>query len=452
MIHRKMRPLVAAALATLVATLVATAAFAGPGIPATATAKSEGAAKFETVGGVDPSFLTNARTIPHWTFSYTDPQNGVTYPITMVGADPKSGASSTIHTVVVPLKINIVAGNQDTSILNDAGFAGFRATPLTRSFDGTRRVANVLDSPVFKNATYDADLGGDTGQLGDVFMRAQFGKIGTGYHVKLVNDAVTATQVIDVPANKGLAYQRPVGAWRTAHGSPTDTVAGVVQGDWFSAQLQTLLGSLKIPGDVVPIFLTDNVMLYLSGYTDCCVIGYHGAGMPVGRGAGSANGQGNQQVNTFIYSAWTTPGTYSGFLSDYTGTRAAPNPTRGLADIHALSHEVSEWLDDPFINNAVQPWLTPTAPQYGCTGVLETGDPVVGVWFPLAGNNAGAADSYNYYGQYHPEEEVFAQWFGRGGVEAAGYHSWDGRLTFMGPRTIALGGPYAGFGTYAKGC
>ena len=126
-------------------------------------------------------------------------------------------------------------------------------------------------------------------------------------------------------------------------------------------------------------------------------------------------------MQTFIYGAWTKPGTYSGFLSDYTGTRSAPSPTRGLADIHALSHEVAEWLDDPFVNNAVKPWLTPTAPQYGCTGVLETGDPVVGVWFPYDGNTVGASDGYNYYGQYHPEDEVNAQWFGHGGVEAAGY-------------------------------
>jgi hypothetical protein len=100
----------------------------------------------------------------------------------------------------------------------------------------------------------------------------------------------------------------------------------------------------------------------------------------------------------------------------------------------------------------VQPWQTPTAPQYGCTGVLETGDPVVGIWYGLDGNAVGAEDGYNYYGQYHPEDEVFAQWFGRGGVEPVVGPSWDGRLTFMGPRTTGPGGPYAGFGSYAQGC
>jgi hypothetical protein len=424
------------------------AVFTGSASAATHGGKPDGYAKSTTVGGVDPQFLPGARTIPHFTFQYTDPASGRTYPITMVGSDPrKAGGDTTVHTVIVPLKLHFSAAGQDTSVLDDQGYTGFRATPLDRTFDGTTKVSRILASPMFSSSRYDADLGGDTGQNGDVFMRAQFNKIGSGYHVRLVNDGVTATQSIDVPANKGIAYQRPVGAWRTAQGTPTDTVAGIANDAWFSSKIQNLISSLHIDGTVAPIFLTDNVMLYGANYADCCTIGYHGAAMPIGHGAGGANGNGNQPVNTFMFSAYTKPGTYSGFMSDYTGTRTSPAPTRGLSDIHALSHEVSEWLDDPFVNNAVDPWVTPTAPQYGCTPVLETGDPVVGVWYPLAGNTDAAAG-----GVWHPEEEVFAQWFGHGGVEAAGLRSWDGRLTFMGPRTTGLGGAYADFGTYSHGC
>jgi hypothetical protein len=299
-------------------------------------------------------------------------------------------------------------------------------------------------------------MGGDTAQVGDAFVRAQWNKIGTGYHVTLANDNILPTQTIDVPANKGLAYQRPVGAWREANGfGPTDTVTGVADYSWFSTRLQELINSLHISATTVPIFLTDNVLLYIGheNYLNCCVIGYHGAGMPVGRGAGSANGQGKQPVQTFIYAAWAHPGTYSGFLPDYTNpTRTTPAPTRGLADIHALSHEVSEWLDDPYVNNAVQPWLTPTAPQYGCTTALETGDPVVGPWFPYPGNTAAAPTGTTYYGQYHPEDEVFAQWFGRGGIEPVLGSAYAGHLTFMGPLLTGIGGPYTGFQTYAQGC
>jgi hypothetical protein len=56
------------------------------------------------------------------------------------------------------------------------------------------------------------------------------------------------------------------------------------------------------------------------------------------------------------------------------------------------------------------------------------GDPVVGVWFPLNGNNEGATDGYNYYGQYHPEDEVYAQRFGRGGIEPVLGAAYNGLL------------------------
>jgi hypothetical protein len=232
----------------------------------------------------------------------------------------------------------------------------------------------------------------------------------------------------------------------------TADYTGLAEVTWFSTQLQSLMGSMKISATTVPIFLTDNVLLYIKGtslgYQNCCILGYHGAAMPIGHGTGTLNGQGAQPVQTFMYTAYVTPGTYSGFLADYLNPfRTAPSPTRGLSDIHALSHEVSEWLDDPYTNNAVQPWKVASAPQYGCTGVLEVGDPVVGLWFGLNGNT-----DVNAYGQWHPEDEVFAQWFGRGGVEPVLGSSWDGRFTFDGSRTTNLGFPLDAFLTWAHNC
>ena len=54
---------------------------------------------------------------------------------------------------------------------------------------------------------------------------------------------------------------------------PTDTIAGVVDSGWFSARLQQLMGALQIDARTVPIFLTDNVMLYSGNYLGCCTIG-----------------------------------------------------------------------------------------------------------------------------------------------------------------------------------
>ena len=44
---------------------------------------------------------------------------------------------------------NFIAGGQDTSALNDLGYAGFTAPPLNHTFDGSTRVGDVLSSPIF---------------------------------------------------------------------------------------------------------------------------------------------------------------------------------------------------------------------------------------------------------------------------------------------------------------
>ena len=414
----------------------------------------EGDPLFSTQGSVAPQFLANARTVPHWTFQYTDPMNQVTYTITMAGSDPRLGGSSEIHTVIIPLTMNFVAAGQDLSSLVGQGYKAFVPHIYNHTFDGSTKVAQTLASPQFTDFSYPGTLGGDKGQNGDVFMRAQFNKLLSNYHVKLVNDATLPAVTLNVPATKGIAYERPVPEWRQAHGYPQSLdLTGLAESNWFSTQLQSLMGSLQIDPTTVPIFLTDNVLLYTKGtplgYQNCCILGYHGAGMPIGRGAGSANGQGAQQVQTFMYTAYVTPGTYSGFLPDYlVPGRTAPAPTRGLSDIHALTHEVGEFLDDPFVNNAVLPWKSLTATQYPCTGVLEVGDPVVGVWYGLDGNT-----DTNAYGQWHPEDLVFAQWFGHGGVENVLGASWDGRKTFMGPDNTKISPTYAAtFNGYSPGC
>ena len=119
-----------------------------------------------------------------------------------------------------------------------------------------------------------------------------------------------------------------------------------------------------------------------------------------------------------------------------------------MRDIHALSHEVAEWGDDPFTNNTVNPWLTPTAPQYGCTSLLETGDPVVGIGFKLPGNTL---DSNTFAdGAWHPEDEVLLPWFARQAPNTTSQPvqgGTDGRYTFMGNLN-----PYPGFRVPATGC
>src|SRR5439155_11228122 len=107
---------------------------------------------------------------------------------------------------------------------------------------------------------------------------------------------------------------------------------------------------------------TNNVMLYIGKPSVCCVFGYHGAGNVSGSGMGNANSNGNAKVRTFTFASYTTPGTFNSLKT--------PGGGYWVKDIHAVSHEIAEWGDDPFVNNAVEPWLTATAVQYGWTGAL----------------------------------------------------------------------------------
>jgi len=66
---------------------------------------------------------------------------------------------------------------------------------------------------------------------------------------------------------------------------------------------------------------THNTYTWIGDPSNCCVLGYHGA-------TSSLNGNGNQQVQTYVYSAFITPRSFRDF----------DQPGSGLGDIQPLSH------------------------------------------------------------------------------------------------------------------
>jgi hypothetical protein len=381
-------------------------------------------AKFTEMGGATP--LRTDKTVAHWSSSFTDPTNGVTYPFTMVGANPRTNGSTTTPTDIYPLDIAFSA---------DDGYA----------LNGTDVVERTIHSPIFqtgnysttaKSGDYQLDTGGgelsagnDGVQYEDAIMRSQFDKVGSSYHVRLGQPTVHSAVRLTVPSSKG-------GAFVTSRGA----VFGLTDLTWFDGRISQLMGQLHTDPTHLPIFLTNNVMLYIGSQDNCCIIGYHGASVVNGRGGGPTNGNGRQGVQTFAYSAYSTPGTFD-------DGKGGADPF--LRDIHALSHEIAEWGDDPYVNNRVNPWLTPTAPQYGCTGILETGDPVVGIGFTMPGNSYDNANP-DADGYFHPEDEVFLPWFAREDPNTTSQprqSGSDGRYTFMGDLN-----PYPGFRMPATGC
>jgi hypothetical protein len=418
-------------------------------------------AEFSTVGG-GADVLPSMKTVPHWWGSTANPDDGITYGYNMVGSDPNACAGSacdtTIQADITPVIVKINFGGQIWT---------FDPTAPTDNGTGPTVVQGVLDSPQFATNDYGSttaatipscqfDPGngvlitgslckgdggalsqGDAGnalQLEDATMRAQFNQTGSSnYHVRL-NPNVGAPVTIDVPSNQGTLLQ-----------SGRGVIFADVNISWWSAQIKNL--ETTADPTHLPIYLTDSVLLHIGkDVTNCCVIGYHGT-KATGMGNGSANSSGNAAVQTFAWASWVRPGIYA---------RANGGTDWALQDIHALSHEISEWADDPFVDNWVEPWLTPTAPQYGCTPILETGDPVVAIGFSMGTNttdqtpNPNGTDSFD--GTYHPEDEVFLPWFMRtapnGISEPTQSPSTNGgRYTLMGDLN-----PFPGFRQPATGC
>lgn len=393
-------------------------------------------AQFASMGGATP--LATDRTVQHWYGQSTDPHNGVTYGYNMVGADPSSGRSATIEADITPIVVNIGGMTFSGSDVLDATLASpqfalnnYGDTPAATapgSFPSSPRLVRgpggTLSQGDRKNML----------QLEDATMRAQFNQTGaSGYHLILHPNVLPAV-TINVPANQGTLLK-----------SGRGVVFADIDIGWWSSQINNL--ETTADPTHLPIYLTNNVLLYLGNNPFvCCVIGYHGT-RAAGNGAGSSNTGGNGAVQTFAWASWVQPGVY-----------ARPNGGTdwALQDIHALSHEISEWADDPFVNNSVEPWVTPTAPQYGCTGLLETGDPVVAIGFAMGTNtfeqgpNPNGTQSADGY--YHPEDEAYLPWFMRTAPNTVSEPTQTasaniGRYTLMGDLN-----PFPGFRQPATGC
>jgi hypothetical protein len=385
--------------------------------------------------------LPTTRTVAHWFGSTLNPDNGITYGYNMVGADPNncSGAacSTTIDADITPLIVNIDGMTFDGTAVLGATLA----SPQFATNDyGSTPAATAAGAFPFAPAFIRGDGGklsqGDKGvqlQLQDATMRAQFNKVGktSTYHV-ILNPHVLPAVTIDVPQNQGTLIR-----------SGRGVIGADINISWWSSQIQNLEQSADPTH--LPIYLTNQVLLFIGSPGNCCVIGYHGT-RAAGYGGGSANSNGNAAVQTFAWASWVQPGFYS---------RPNGGTDWALQDIHALSHEIAEWADDPFVNNWVEPWVTPTAPQYGCTNILETGDPVVGIGFAMGTNtfeqgpNPNGTQSADGY--YHPEDEVFLPWFMRLPPNATGS---EPNQTSAGGRYSLLGdlNPFPGFRAPATGC
>jgi len=296
---------------------------------------------------------------------------GTNYPYNMVGTAPSTNTSTTVQVYLIPLKVVITARN------------GVKTTydPSHMLSNGKTVTANTAASPIFDSSTTYVQGGVDVGttQYIDAYQRANFWgtvKNAPNYHLLLDGPTVIAEQTLTPPSR-----------YRTT-GTVFGFKAGLVDINWFDAQLQSLITKFtQIQPNTFPIFLTYDVYLTQNG--GCCIGGYHSS-------EGSIS---NPQA--------------------YAHATYVDHPGDFAQDVSALSHEVGEWADDPLVVN-INGNNTPC-------GILEVGDPLEG-----EANYGGYPYTLNGF-TYNLQDLVTLPYFG-----APTSTSVNGWLSFQGNSSLSV--------------
>jgi hypothetical protein len=260
--------------------------------------------------------------LTQWNGSFTD-HLGQTVNYTMVGTDPNStNVKTTIPVYIIPLKMVFGATNGNMTF-----------DPLKSRANGKNIVKNLTGSPLFRSSIDFVQGGTDLGQTQyiDAFQRGNFWSVvqkHPRYHVKLGRPTVLPSFEIDVPPGVGSVMTNPFGT----------QPAGQMEVDVFDQDIQNYLtaNAATITPDSFPLFVSVDTYL-TEGVAVCCIGGYHSAT------AGHPSGQ------TYAYATYETE---NGSFSQ---------------DVSAFSHEIGEWMDDPFTDNSV---------NCADNNIMEDGDPL----------------------------------------------------------------------------
>jgi hypothetical protein len=327
--------------------------------------------RFEAAGKLSPAAfaaLSQQRisSIPHFSSAFSF--GGKTFPYTVVGSSPQSGGTTQISTQIVAV-----------SMLFDE-YVDRNGEPIV--LDPSQVLNRVTNSPNFRPSSY---LTGPT-QFGDAVQRAQFFRVmGQDWHTLLQAPQILRPVVIEVPRGLAKVYRN----------ASSGAVYAVVDSDFFISQLNTIVQLEDLRPDALPLILTSNIFLApKADVKQCCVLGFHTA-FDAGH-AGSV-----QFVQTLVWASWIDQGLLGS----------------GVADVTPMSHEISEWMNNPFNANTVPSWQP--VGQGTCQDNLETADPVATL------PNAVVPTSIDGF-TYHPQTQVLLPWFTHQGTQ----DTIDGAFSF----------------------
>jgi hypothetical protein len=342
---------------------------------------------------------SNPIQLPVWNYHVLSTRDGNPYSGLIVGRAPSttgSRASVSVTSHVVPIKFEFesVATSVDlnTGIITTAsGKAESTPTvPDPGCLAGSDNVPLRLfaQSPLFNKADFNfggTDVG--TTQATDAFQRANFwSEIDrNNYHVLLGPVQILPALVVHVPADQGLSLPANIFEPSFSMCSPEGLVSIFFVDTVVVDALKNLPG--VTPG-TFPMFVMYNTAMPIGDPTNlanCCAGGYHSLAV-----------------------AATGLQTYSPIDFDVSGFFVPSANDTAIA-----SHEVAEWMDDPYLINATPAWGN-TGQVVGCQGNLEVGDPLTGSVAPRIAMSNGFT--------YTLQELVFFDWFFKS--PSGGVHGW----------------------------
>ncbi|MGH9703713.1 MAG: hypothetical protein ACRD4K_10095 [Candidatus Acidiferrales bacterium] len=310
--------------------------------------------------------------LPNFSKSFTF--DGVNYPYTMLGGRPRKGDTTQIPVTYIPMSFffdEFVDNNGNNIVI-----------------DTTLISDQISQSPLFRRSDYTT---GRT-QFQDAVQRAEFWNIinhegdhdgdhddDNDWHTLLTRPRTLIPVTIEVPVGASIVFQDAEG-----------TIGTLIDINFIVSQLNTLVQTEGITVDTFPLFVTRNAVYGDFDHgnpVDCCIGGFHTAF--------ETNQVGNKIFVQVIAFSTALDSDLANFIFG--------DPTV-FADVNALSHEVAETFNDPFVNNQTPKYQIPGAPPGVCQANLETGDVIeffTPDFFPVTLNGF----------TYHPQVEGLLQWF-----------------------------------------
>jgi hypothetical protein len=309
-------------------------------------------------------------TFPTWRGSFESA--GTTFPFVMAGRNPRKGDETRLETAFIALNFlfdEFVDANGQNVFID--------TQPVVR---------DVITSPNFFATQYTDGFG----QFSDAVQRASFFNVmERDWHSTLEPPRILTPVTIEVPVGAATVSQ--------VNGKFVATVGF----DFLFSELQTILQLADIRTDEVVMLVSRNVSADVA-------LGFHDA-IDVTKG-------GRSGIQTYLWTSWLDEDTVPLIFADAT----------------TITHEVSEWMADPFGTNPTPLYAIPDSgdPPF-CQNVLEVGDPI-----EFLPNQMAPITAHGRV--YHTQVETLLPWFSREVPSSAfqGAYSYPDTTVLVAPSPV----------------